>query len=754
MTVGLDQPVTQTVGAHALRAKALRFLDRLFRSNRFALILTLLALLSGLATYGALSEAPPFGHRPGTVTLLLNLDLAILLMLAAVVARKLVALWARRRQGRAGSRLHLRLVAMFTAVAAVPVVLVAGFSALFFHLGVQTWFADRVSTALDASLQVAQEYLEEHQTTLRSDALSIAIDLNNSADQLTFDSRLFDQALTSHAIVRDLTEAVVLSGDGRLVARSALSLAVQFESIPERVVERARDGEVVLLDQGSDDRVRVFIRLDDFADLFLLIGRFVEAEVIGHIQETEAAVQEYQELEGRRSDLQITFTLIYVVVALLLMLVSVWAGLLLADTIVQPISDLIVAAEKVRDGDLDARVQGAMADDEIGMLSRSFNRMTTQLSAQRSELLSTNKELDHRRRFTEAVLEGVSAGVVGLDQEGRITLPNRSAAEFLHRDVADLSRKPLIDIIPEMADLLTEARTKRGRLAEGHVKIRRGGEARTLLVRVTTEFAAEQIEGYVVTFDDISELVSAQRKAAWADVARRIAHEIKNPLTPIQLSAERLKRRYLKQIDEDPDTFVSCTDTIVRQVGDIGRMVDEFSAFARMPQPQIKPHGLLSLVREAIALQTNAYGSTVAIHLNPESVQVQVPCDSRQIAQVLTNILQNAMDAIDGRTDPEAPAGEIWVTVTVDEGIGTVTVIDNGKGLPKDERDRLTEPYVTTREKGTGLGLAIVKKIMEDHGGQLLLEDAPETGGAKVRLRLPLGEDTMMSDPTLGEGRG
>lgn len=745
MTVGVEARSPSSRAASALRTPAFRLGIRIFRSNRFAVALMLLAVVAGLATYAALSEAPPFGHRPGLASVLLNLNLVILLLLLAVIARKLVALWARRRQGRAGSRLHLRLVAMFSSIAAVPVVVVATFSALFFHLGVQSWFAERVSTALDASVEVAQEYLREHQATLRADALTISIDLNDNSARLSVEPRLLDQVLTSHAIVRNLTEAVVYTG-GDLFARSALSLAVQFESLPDDAFTAAAEGEVVLLDSATDDRVRALIRLDRFADSYLLIGRFVEAKVIGYMERTEAAVEEYQLLEGRRSELQLTFTLVYVVVALLLLMVAVWVSLLFADGIVRPISDLIAAAERVREGDLQARVARVGAGDEIGLLSRAFNRMTAQLQTQRQALVSTNEELDQRRRFTETVLEGVSAGVIALDGEGRITLPNRSALDFLEQPVDGLIGRPLAEAVPEMAELFATADPRSGRMVEGQVRIRRGGEPRTLLVRIAPETVGGTVDGYVVTFDDISELLSAQRKAAWADVARRIAHEIKNPLTPIQLSAERLKRRYLKQIVDDPDTFVSCTETIVRQVGDIGRMVDEFSAFARMPQPKMEPADLRTLAREAVALQTNAYGGGIAVTLDPAAPSAVVPCDRRQVAQVLTNLLQNAIDAIEGRTDPDAPPGAIRVSLHSRDDHAEIAIEDNGKGLPPDDRDRLTEPYVTTREKGTGLGLAIVKKIMEDHGGRLQLEDAEETGGARVRLLFPWGVDQMLND--------
>jgi two-component system nitrogen regulation sensor histidine kinase NtrY len=431
-------------------------------------------------------------------------------------------------------------------------------------------------------------------------------------------------------------------------------------------------------------------------------------------------------------------------VARLLVLAGVWAGLNFATGRVRPFSALFGAAERVRAGDLTVRVSEPPGEDEFVLLSRAFNRMTTEIEGQRRELLSTNRLLDERRRFTETVLSGVSAGVLGVDADGVINLPNLSAARLLgEEDPERLVGMSLIELLPDIGDLLENAPKKPGRVVQDQIQIRRPGKPTlTLLVRIAAEVRAGEVRGYVVTFDDITELVSAQRKAAWADVARRIAHEIKNPLTPIQLSAERLRRKYLKEISSDTEVFTMCTDTIVRQVDDIRRMVDEFSAFARMPQPVMKPVNINDLVRQAVFLQSSAHTGKIRFDTRLPSGPLTVACDSRQISQALTNLLQNAADAIEGRTPPadgsDLPPGEVAIAVEDDGEKVVVTVEDNGKGLPGGEqRDRLTEPYVTTRAKGTGLGLAIVKKIMEDHGGVLTLEDREGGAGARVTLVIP-----------------
>ena len=705
-------------------------------ANKLAIVLTAAALAAGVATYAALTESPALGGDAETVYLLLNLDLVILLLLSLVIGRRILLLWLRRRRGIAGSRLHAQLVALFSVLAVAPAIIVAAFSALVFYLGVQSWFSERVSTAINESLSVAQAYLAEHQQTLRADALSMANDLNREMPRLVGDSSFFDQMVSTQAILRGLSEALIFDRGGRTLARSNLTFTLQFEQISDDLLEQARQGDVVLLTNESDDRVRALIQLDRFVDTYLLIGRLVEPQVIGHMVRSQGAVAEYQQLESRRSTIQITFTLIYVVVAVLLMLVAVWIGLVFADTLVKPIGALIGAAERVRAGDLTARVEAPAKGDELGKLSRAFNRMTSQLESQQRELIEANRQLDLRRRFTETVLSGVSAGVLGLDENTRINLPNRSATELLGLSLDALAGQRLVDVVPELADLMAQSRRRPTRLVEGQVIIQRGGDRRTLLVRIAPERVQGAVRGYVVTFDDVSELLSAQRKAAWADVARRIAHEMKNPLTPIQLSAERLKRKYLKQIEDDPETFVTCTDTIIRQVGDIGRMVDEFSSFARMPAPVIQSEDIVNIVEQAVFLQRNAH-PRIEFALSLPAERPLVHCDARLVSQALTNLLQNAVDAIDGAG--RRAKGRIEVTLAADDQGCVVAVEDNGPGLPEQDRDRLTEPYVTTRSRGTGLGLAIVKKIMEDHGGRLLLADR-DGGGARVQLVFQHGE--------------
>jgi two-component system nitrogen regulation sensor histidine kinase NtrY len=709
---------------------------------------------AGIATYAVLTSSAPVGPDPTVVLIVLNIDLVLLLLLGVTVARRIVAVWAARRRGSAGSRLHIRLVVLFGLVAATPAIIMAVFSALFFDLGIQTWFSQRVRTALLESVAVAEAYLHEHQQNIRADVLAMASDISREGPTLLGNPKRFSQIVNTQAALRSLSEAVVFDSTGRVLAQAGFSFSLEFEPLPSWALERAMADDVAVLTSENDDRVRALVRLNGFHDTFLYVGRLVDAKVLAHMESTQRAVRAYEKLEGRRSGLQITFAMIFGLVALLLLLAAVLVGLTFATQLARPISRLFEAAERVRGGDLSARVEEGPQGDELGSLSRAFNRMTSQLESQRSELMEANRQLDMRRRFTEAVLSGVSAGVIGLDGRGRVNLPNRSAADLLGMEAEKMLGRQMGEIVPEMGALMRKARRRPYKRVESQITVMAGNNLpRTLLVRITAEKSGEELLGFVLTFDDVTELLSAQRKAAWADVARRIAHEIKNPLTPIQLSAERLKRKYLKQITSDAETFAVCTDTIVRQVSDIGRMVDEFSSFARMPAPVMAEEDMGELCRQAVFLQKAAHPD-IAFDCELPDEPLPVQCDGRQVGRALTNLLQNAAESIEGM-DPAARGnggGRVGMRVTRDKDRTVVTVDDNGRGFPKELLTRLTEPYVTTRAKGTGLGLAIVKKIMEDHHGDLVLGDR-EGGGASVTLvfRNRLEAATEPADETEAE---
>ena len=698
------------------------------------MVLAVASLASALVTYAALSGSLPFASDPRALLLLLNIDLVLFLALGAIVARRLVRIWIARRRGSVGSRLHSRLVLWFSLIALIPAIIVSVFSAVFFSLGVQAWFSDRVHTALEEASIVAESYLREHQKVIRGDILAIARDVNRAAPQLWADPAKFDQMMAAQGVLRNLSEAYVFDNSGRAIARWNQSFILDQDPIPLSALERVQRGELVVLASGSEDRMRAIVKLDGAINAFLYVSRFVEPRVLDHIARTRRTVAEYRSLEGQRQTFEITFAMMFVLVALLLLMAAIWAGLIFATRLAGPITALAAAAERVRRGDLSTRVEESGEGDEIGSLTKAFNRMTNQLEVQRGELLEANRQLDTRRNFIETVLSGVSVGVMGLDPAGRVTVANRLASELLSRDLDRHIGQPLVAVAPEMSALLTETRIRPDRAAETEIGLKHGETTRTLFVRVVADLKDDAIAGFVVTFDDITELLAAQRKAAWSDVARRIAHEIKNPLTPIQLSAERLRRKYLSEISSDPKSFEDYTETIIRHVGDIGRMVDEFSDFARMPVAVMAANDIADLCRIELALYRGAHPGIAFEGGLPDGPLVVI-CDAGLAARALSNLLKNAVEAIEGRGDVVAP-GRVEVTVQDEDGHAVISVEDNGRGLPGTAPQRLTEPYVTTREKGTGLGLAIVKKIMEDHNGDVVLEAAPG-GGARARLVFP-----------------
>jgi two-component system nitrogen regulation sensor histidine kinase NtrY len=719
-----------------LFARFERWAARVGLGRKLAIALTVAALGSSLATYAAFTGWAPLRTDLQTMLILLNLDLILFLILAAIVARRLVRVWMERRRGAVGSRLHVRLVVLFSLVAVTPTIIVSISSALFFSLGIQAWFSDRVRTALKESDAVAAAYLKEHQQTIRGDILAMARDLSRAAPLFANDPEKLHRIVATQGALRSLSEAAVFDSTGRALARwNNLGFTLFDEPVPIWAIDRARQGEPVLMTTEADDRIRALVKLDRFVDVFLYVSRFVEPGVLNHIERARSAVKQYEELEGKRSSIEITFAMMFVLVALLLLMAAIWIGLNFATRLARPISELVNAAERVRGGDLAARVDETSEADEIGTLNRAFNRMTEQLDAQRSGLVEANRQLDERRHFMETVLAGVSSGVIGLDEKGRINVANRAAMGLLSIDNNSAVGQPLDVLVPECTDLLAQALKNPEHAVDGQIVIRRTPVSQTLLVRLAPESDAGEERGYVATFDDITELLAAQRKAAWSDVARRIAHEIKNPLTPIQLAAERLRRKYSKEIHSDPDTFVACTDTIIRQVGDLGRLVDEFSSFARMPAPVMKIEDLTTICRDSRILLESAHGE-IQFTTSGMDAPVELLCDRRQIGQALTNLMQNAVDAIQAKQvppDADPQIDRIDTTIERREGHIVIMISDTGIGLPQSERDRLTEPYVTTRAKGTGLGLAIVRKIMEDHGGSIRLEDN-EDGGARVSL--------------------
>lgn len=708
------------------------------------LTLAALALILGIGSFAYLAGGIKLGVHSGAAVGLAIGDITILLLLITVLAARVTRVLMEGRRGAAGARLHVRLVLLFGGVAAVPAILVAIFAAVFFNLGIQAWFNQRVRTALAESQQVAVGYLDAKKNSIRLDALAIANDLNQNGpifygDPQNFFNQGFLNVLVAQTALHGLTQSAIFEPlTNKIVASAGLFSSSGVSLPPDNVVSEAEKHQVAVWSDPNSMLERAVVELEATPTLMLMVERPIDPSILAHVNRTRQALAEYNRLEHHRAAFEFFFALIFATVALLVLSGASLIGLVFANQIARPISYLIEAAERVRTGDYLVRVPEGDSGDDVAGLSRAFNRMTGQIAEQRAELMSAYGQIDERRRFTETVLAGVSAGVIGLDPRGRIELPNRAASELLSIDLLVHLGTPLVELLPDFAPLLEQARATPEKPATSEIDYSMSGTRRVFLVRIGADLKGERATGFVVTFDDITELQSAQRKAAWADVARRIAHEIKNPLTPIQLSAERLKRRFAREITSDPDSFTQCADTIVRHVGDIGRMVDEFSAFARMPQPIIKPEDLGRIAREAIILQRSAHPGIDWVVDCPDPAP-KAQCDARLIGQALTNLLQNAADAIAMRPDgsaAKAPHGKVILRISGNDSEHRIAVLDDGIGLPEQDRTRLMEPYITQKPKGTGLGLAIVRKIMEDHHGDLELADRDDGPGAVVTLIL------------------
>ncbi len=685
------------------------------------------------------------GAASPTLRLILLSDIIYVMVIAALVLARVLRLVSDRRSRSAGSRLHMRLSGVFMLIALVPTVLVAVFAVLSINIGLEGWFSDRVRSVVGSSLSAAQAYEAVQNDDLAADVTTLAGYLNDAKRQSAFirDDQLRPLLSQAQAVIqRGLKEAYLVDGTGTLKTRGEKSYLFDFEPLTEEHLRVARQGNTVLIPDWSNNEYRALIFLDAYVDRYLYVTREVDGSILALLDETQETVQLYNQLESERGRLLFNFGLIYLGFALILILAAVWLGLWFAERLSRPVGRLAGAAERVGGGDLDVQVTEEDGDDEIASLGRLFNQMTRQLKGQREALVDGHRQTERRRRLFDSVLSNVTAGVIGLDGDGDIDFVNRAAERLL--DLSDgQSDMPLATAVPEFAGLFDRLRDGAGTAVQEELRLTRKGKQESLLVRMSVRRSDQGgLEGYVVAFDDVTDLVSAQRMAAWGDVARRIAHEIKNPLTPIQLSAERIKRKFATQV-RDHEDLEQYTDVIIRQTNDLRRIVDEFSKFARMPEPDRRDCDLAALLKGAVLLQENGQPGVHFVKDIPAQ-PLTLELDATMIGQAFTNLIKNAGEAIETYQEKSKPIGfspEIRVSLVAGDAEVVIRIADNGTGLPPD-RARLFEPYVTTRDKGTGLGLSIVKKIIEEHGGSLALLDAPvfdgnDHPGALAEIRLP-----------------
>ncbi|MGN6551278.1 MAG: ATP-binding protein [Pararhizobium sp.] len=706
-------------------------------------ILVIGALIASTTSFTILLGLTPIAPVTNVVIGLAALNLFFVLGLLFLIGREIYKLIKARRRGRAAARLHVRIVALFSIVAITPAILVAIVASITLNVGLDRWFSIRTQSIVDQSLSVAQAYVMENARYLQGQTVTMATEIDNARSLYNLDRTGFNDFLTRQAVGRGLLGAFLVDDSGDAVMQAAIKTERPLPAIPQDAMKTAISGQPTLIPPGVTNLVGAVIKLQNYPDLFLYTIRAVDPSVIHSMRLMEQTTEEYHAMEKGRTPLQLAFGILYLGFALIVLLAAIWTAIAVADRIVRPIRLLIGAADDVANGNFRVAVPVRASDGDVGNLSKTFNNMIVQIRTQRNQILEAKDQIDERRRFSEAVLSGVTAGVIGMAEDGRITIANRSAEYILDEDPGALIGRKLHDVAPEFDPVLAEASTRHRGDYRRQVTMIRGGKERTLNVQVTREESRDTRQSYVITLDDITDLVIAQRSTAWADVARRIAHEIKNPLTPIQLSAERIKRRYGRQIaDDDRAVFDQCTDTIVRQVEDIGRMVDEFSAFARMPKPTKEHIDLRDILKDTIFLREMG-GHDISFERDFGEEPLSGLFDARMLGQAFGNLLKNAAEAIDAVPAEEVRDGRrIRVRARRERDRVVVDVIDNGKGLPAENRYRILEPYMTMREKGTGLGLSIVKKIIEDHGGTIELNDAPrdfDNGhGAMITVRLPL----------------
>ena len=714
--------------------------------QRLGAVAVAFALLCALATFFMLSGLTPLviDDRAALAIFIANVvSLIVVIALVVVEGWSLISAW---RAGAAGSGLHFRVVRAFSIAAAAPAAVIAIVGSITINQAISPAFLHDVRGFIFNTAEAARLFRQSQCRSLLQEAQLTAADLDRAKPMYDADRALFHEFFASRARYLGFTQAALIREDGETLEKAEFPAAGQTSAPlikPEAAdFAEARKNEptCVVAEEG-----KTFIALRPiaaFPNTFLYAARPVDPFTMEFPQQAAKLIAIYNSFEGQRRNLVIAFATMFGLISLIMLLSAIWLGLAFANRLIAPIRRLISATDEVSSGNLYVRVPIDKAEGDLAHLGETFNKMTSELRVQQNRLLAANQLIDDRRAFTEAVLSGVPAAVVGVDPEGIVNVVN-PAAEKLMNVEADSSAVglPISDVLPEIGAILQDAAAQR-RPVQSQISMMRGGRERIVNVSVTSGSAGEAGRSFVITLDDITDLVTAQRTSAWADVARRIAHEIKNPLTPIQLSAERLKRKYGKVITVDRDVFDQCTDTIVRQVDDIKRMVDEFSSFARMPKARLEDDELIQCVKQVVFLMRVGHPDIEIVeHYQVENLPAKF--DRRLISQALTNIVKNATEgvaAVEGANGP----GRIDVSVAVADGIAAIDVIDNGRGFPTENRQRLLEPYVTTRSEGTGLGLPIVAKIMEDHGGGIELLDAPGGPGAYVRLfmRISGGAET------------
>ena len=661
---------------------------------------------------------------------IVSLFLFGLIILSSLVAYQINKIILDHNKKHAGSQLHWRIALLFGVISTLPSIFLAAFGFFIIDYSFRGWFSDRISTAVNESVKVAEDYLDEHTRSVKGSILEMVNDINREAPKLVSNSKNLDSYLSTQAAVRNLSEAILLNSSKMILARSQFAFSIALNDLDSQIFDKAKNGDLVILRSDSHNKIRGLVKINRLVDVYLYAGRFLEPSVLDAIGRTKLASDQYQLLNIESTNIQISLGVLFFLVALFLLLLALWIGLIIANSIIEPLSSVIRVANIARSGNLEVRVEKYLGIEEISRLGLSFNKMLDEISRNRKELIAANYQINQRREFTEAILSGVSSGVIGLDSNGKVNLPNSKSLELLNISGKNFYGKKFIKLFPEFKNLFIGAQKNKIVNNEEQINIKINSENCTFLSRVSVQIAEGNISGYVITFDDITELLSAQKKAAWSDIAQRIAHEIRNPLTPLQLSVEKIYKNFKPKDPNELRSFNNYLETIQRQVDDIGKLVGEFSSFARMPSVNLYYGDLDKVISTQLSLFQISNSNIIWSYKNELPNEFKLLIDSQQIRQGLTNIFQNSIDSINENSKISQGIINIYTKLKNEKVL--LVIEDNGSGFPED-RENLTNPYITFREKGTGLGLSIVKRIVEEHNGKLLLSDS-KLGGAKTMI--------------------
>ena len=698
--------------------------------KNYTIVLLILTLISVILTYGEVTQLQLSDiQNPKKIIILLIVDLILFLVISTIVARKIFRLWHKEKHQ--SGRLQNKIILMFCMIAAIPTIIVTVFSMIFFNFGIHSWFDQRVSTAINESVVVAESYFNVQWKLIESDANIMEQDLNHLAPDNSYGPERLSTYLSKQAEDKSLINAVIFqTNPNKIIAQSRYNLSVPFYDISKDALSQANDGHLIVIQGDDDNKVKALIKLNFLPNCYLLVARTIDTKVLDHVINTKGAASEYARLKGQISSLQIQFLIIFVVVAMILLFAAIWLALVLSSALVKPLNTLVSATEQITEGNFAIKVNVPSNTGEIATLANAFNSMASELSNQRTKLIEANLEIEAKHHFSEAVLSGVSTGIIALDLNLNISTINPTALNILSIDKdRKINELKFQEIFPEVEYMLGHAQDFAGYEVKKEIIINRESKSSILVVRIITETFLEKTEGYIITFDDVTTLLLAQRSAAWSDIARKIAHEIKNPLTPIHLAAERLRKKYSHEVS-DIKNFDRYLEIIVKHVKDIGTMVEEFVQFARIPAPNFENTDLGKLVREAI-FSRKCLEKNINYITEIENDPIIVNCDIRQISQVLLNLLKNAEESIEHSDN--SLKGKIIISLIKNDMMAELSIVDNGGGFPAELFDRLTEPYITSKSTGTGLGLAIVKKILDDHKAEISFANNYDQG-AVIKL--------------------